>query len=230
MMIARFTKTSTLDWEGVQACVVYLAGCNFRCPFCFSKEDFAQTGDFYDEEEVLNTIQSSDWIEGVIVSGGEPLVNSDLHVFLKKLKGIGKKVKLETNGYDPDRLDDIIGAGLVDFVSMDVKAPLKADDYATATCAIVDPEDLERSIKIIMTSGIDYEFKTTVVPIHVTANDIELICSSIKGAKCYRLNQFKPGNCFDDTLNQINPYKIQTIREMETIAKRYVKKVKVSGV
>ena len=136
---------------------------------------------------------------------------------------------METNGCDPNTLDDLIGANLIDFVSMDIKAPLTADEYAMNTNAICNMENIEKSIKVVMDSDVDYEFVVTIVPIHITSTDLESICSSIKGAKCLRLNQFVPGDCFDSALNHIAPYKEKVIREMEGIARNYVKKVRVSG-
>ena len=227
--IAGFTKLNTVKWEGVPSCEVYLSGCNFRCPFCSRGEDL-ECGPRISEDDVIARIKESDYTDGVIITGGEPLVHSDLHRLLKKIKKeTGKRIRLETNGSYPDRLDDILGAKLVDFVSMSIKAPLKTDEYAMNAYAIVDIEDIERSIRTVMDSGIDYEFRTTVVPIHITENDIESICSSIKGAECFRLCQFRPGSCLDSTLDRISPYKEKVIRDMESIARQYVKRVKVSG-
>ena len=229
MKISKLIKLNTICWEGVTACEVHLAGCNFRCPFCLNGDDLDYNGSDITEDDVMEYIVGNDDIEGVIITGGEPLVHADLYKLLGRIKKAGKKVRLHTNGSFPDRLDDILGAGLADFVSMSIKAPLRTDEYAMTAYAIVNVDDIERSIGIIMDSGVDYEFGTTVVPMHLTEKDIESICASIKGAKCYRLRQFRPGNCADSTLNQISPYKEKVIRSMEATAKRYVKKVKVSG-
>ena len=229
MKVAKFIKTNTIEWNDIICCQVFTAGCNFRCPYCYASEEIEKKENFLNTDEILRTIENTESIEGVIITGGEPLVHSDLYKFLKVVRTMGKKIRLDTNGSMPAVLDDLIGANLVDFVSMDIKAPLTAEDYAMTSYAIVDPEDIEKSIEIIMDSGIDYGFTTTVVPIHITEDDIESICASIKGAKCYRINQFKPGSCLDPTLNQISPYKQKTIMNMVEIAKKYVKKVTVSG-
>lgn len=227
--ISGFTKINTVKWEGVPSCEVYLSGCNFRCPFCTNGE-FIDAQGHMTEDDVISRIRECDYADGVIITGGEPLVHADLYLLLRRIKKeTGKLVRLETNGSYPDRLDDVIGAGLVDFVSMSIKAPLKQDEYAMNAYALVDIEEIERSIRIVMDSGVDYEFRTTVVPIHITEDDIRSICSSIKGAKCYRLCQFRPGSCLDSTLDKINPYKEKVLRDMEGIAKQYVKRVKVSG-
>lgn len=229
MKIAKFVKTNSVDWDGILSCQIFMAGCNFRCPYCYVSSTLEMREEYLDQDEILRYIENSDSIEGVIITGGEPLVHSDLYKFLRRVRALGKKIKLDTNGSYPAVLDDLIGANLVDFVSMDIKAPLTAEEYAMTSYAIVDPEDIEKSIKIIMESGVDYEFSTTIVPIHITEKDIESICSSIRGAKHYRINQFSPGECIDPTLNQISPYKQKTIMNMVEIAKRYVRKVTVSG-
>lgn len=229
MRIAEYTEINTTIWENIPSCIVQTAGCNFRCCFCNNRGIVDMREGYLSVEDVLKRIGNNSYAEGVIITGGEPLTNKDLYKFLKEIKKLGKKVRLETNGCDPNTLDDLIGANLVDFVSMDIKAPLTADEYAMNTNAICNIENIEKSIKVIMNSDADYEFVTTIVPIHITSTDLESICASIKGAKCFRLNQFVPGNCFDSTLDHISPYKEKVIREMEEIARRYVKKVKVSG-
>jgi pyruvate formate lyase activating enzyme len=229
MRIAEYTEINTTTWDNVPSCVVQMAGCNFRCCFCNNRRIVDVNEGYLSPSDVIDSIKNNTFAEGVIITGGEPLINKDLYKFLKEIKKLGKKVRLETNGCDPDVLDDLLGANMVDFVSMDIKAPLTADEYAMNTNAICDIDDIERSVRIVMDSGVDYEFVVTIVPIHIKDTDLESICSSIKGAKCLRLNQFIPGDCFDSTLNHITPYKEKVIREMESIARRYVKRVKVSG-
>ena len=229
MRIAEYTEINTVTWDNVPSCVVQMAGCNFRCCFCNNRRIVDIKEGFLSTSDVIENIKNNTFAEGVIITGGEPLINRDLYKFLKEIKKLGKRIRLETNGCDPNTLDDLIGANLIDFVSMDIKAPLTADEYAMNTNAICNMENIEKSIKVVMDSDVDYEFVVTIVPIHITSTDLESICSSIKGAKCLRLNQFVPGDCFDSALNHITPYKEKVIREMEGIARNYVKKVRVSG-
>lgn len=229
MRIAEYTEINTVTWDNVPSCVVQMAGCNFRCCFCNNRRIVDIKEGFLSTSDVIENIKNNTFAEGVIITGGEPLINRDLYKFLKEIKRLGKRIRLETNGCDPNTLDDLIGANLIDFVSMDIKAPLTADEYAMNTNAICNMENIEKSIKVVMDSDVDYEFVVTIVPIHITSTDLESICSSIKGAKCLRLNQFVPGDCFDSALNHITPYKEKVIREMEGIARNYVKKVRVSG-
>ena len=229
MRIAEYTEINTTTWENVPSCIVQMAGCNFRCCFCNKRRILEMKEGYLSPTDVIESIRNNTYAEGVIITGGEPLLHKDLYKFLREIKKLGKKVRLETNGCDPNTLDDLIGANLVDFVSMDIKAPLTADEYAMTACAICNIGNIEKSIKTLMDSDVDYEFVTTIVPIHITSTSLESICSSIKGAKCLRLNQFVPGECLDTALDHIAPYKEKVIREMEAIARRFVKKVKVSG-
>lgn len=232
MRIGGFGRTSLLDWRGKVACVIYLTGCDFRCPYCHNKEIVVdpEKADDIDEERIFQFIQeNSDFLDGVVISGGEPTIEPDLLKLIKKLRSLKMKIKLDTNGSNPDVLDDLIGAGYVDAVSMDVKSALTKEKYSAVAGVDVDPELIRRSIHIIMDSGIEYEFRTTVSPIFVKPEDIESICKEIKGAKLYTLQQFRSNVCIDSRLEAMDPYKESVIRKMADAAKQYVKKVEVKG-
>ena len=232
MKIAGFIKTTLLDWDGMVACTVYLAGCNMRCPYCHNREIVinADSVEGIPEDDILGYIEEhSDFIDAVVVSGGEPLMNRDIDKFLKKLKALGIKVKLDTNGCFPERLNDVIGAGLVDRVAMDVKSSLN-DRYNNAAGIDVPLDKIGESIRVIIDSGIDHEFRTTVVPVFVKEEDIEDICRNIKGAKSYRIQQFRNKVTLDDSLSVLDPYPESRLICMAEIAKRYVKDVKIRGI
>ena len=164
MKIVGFIRTTLLDWDGMVACTIYLAECDFRCPYCHNKEIVLnpEEADELDEEKIFEYIkENSDFLDGAVISGGEPTLNKDLPVLIKKLRSLGMKIKLDTNGYHPDVLEDLIGAGYIDKVAMDIKAPLTKERYSAVAGTEIDHELLKRSIKIIMNSGIDYEFRTT---------------------------------------------------------------------
>jgi len=231
--IAGFIKTTLLDWDGMVACTVYLAGCNLRCPYCHNKAIVvnADGAEAIDENSVLTYIENnSDFIDGVVVSGGEPLINKDLGKFLKKIKALGVKVKMDTNGMFPEMLDDLMGAGLVDMVAMDVKSSLSGDRYNAVAGADADIDAVKRSIRMIIDSGIDHEFRTTAVPVYVKEKDIEDICKNIKGAKKYRIHQFRNKTTIADSLTVLDPYPESKLTEMAEIAKKYVKDVKIRGI
>jgi len=230
--IAGFIKTTLLDWDGMVACTIYLAGCDFRCPYCHNGSIVvnADAVEGIEENTVLDYISENlDFIDGVVVSGGEPLRNPDIRIFLKKLKALGVKVKIDTNGSHPDVLDDLIGAGLVDMVAMDVKSSLNKR-YGAAAGADVNIPNIKKSIRAILDSGVDHEFRTTAVPIFVKDDDIRNICENIKGAKRYRIHQFRNKRTLDDSLSVLDPYPESKLTEMAEIAKEYVKDVKIRGV
>ncbi|MDD1746376.1 MAG: anaerobic ribonucleoside-triphosphate reductase activating protein, partial [Methanomassiliicoccales archaeon] len=163
--IAGFNRTSLLDWDGCVSAVIYLPGCNFRCPFCHNRE-LVLTPEVYEEiplefiEEYVR--ENSEFLDGIVVTGGEPTIHRDLPELVKRIKALGMKVKLDTNGTNPEMLKDLIYAGLLDYVAMDLKAPLD-ESYDDLAGAKVDLSKVKRSIEIIMGSGIDYEFRTTMV-------------------------------------------------------------------
>ena len=232
MKIAGFIKTTLLDWDGMVACTVYLAGCDFRCPYCHNGSIIVNEDGVagINEKTVLGYIaENTDFIDGVVVSGGEPLRNSDLRGLLKKLKALGVKVKIDTNGSYPEALDDLIGAGLVDMVAMDVKSSLN-ERYNAAAGAEVNIGNIKKSIRVIIDSGVDHEFRTTAVPVFVKDDDIRNICENIKGAKRYRIHQFRNKRTLDDSLSVLDPYPESKLTEMAEIAKDYVKDVRIRGI
>jgi pyruvate formate lyase activating enzyme len=156
-------------------------------------------------------------------------MNRDLGKFLKKLKALGVKVKIDTNGLYPEELDDLIGAGLIDMVAMDVKASLDPR-YNASAGAEVDIGRIKRSIRVILDSGVDHEFRTTAVPIYIKEDDIRDICENIKGAKRYRIHQFRNKVTIDDSLTVLDPYPESKLMEMAEIAKQYVKDVRIRGI
>ncbi|MCL1983873.1 MAG: anaerobic ribonucleoside-triphosphate reductase activating protein, partial [Methanomassiliicoccaceae archaeon] len=207
-------------------------GCNFRCPYCHNRSIVlnADDADAIPKDYILGYIkENSDFIDGAVVSGGEPLMNEDLGAFLKELKALGIKVKLDTNGSYPERLDDLIGSGLVDKVAMDVKSSLN-ERYGDVTGVNADIDAVAKSIRIIIDSGIDHEFRTTAVPVFVKDDDIRNICGHIKGAKGYRIHQFRNKVTIDDSLSVLDPYPENRLIEMAEIAKEYVKDVRIRGI
>ena len=232
MKIAGFIRTTMLDWDGMVACTIYLAGCDFRCPYCHNKSIVVDADDAeeMDEERIFNFIQeNSDFLDGVVISGGEPTLNSDLPVLIRRLRGMGMKIKLDTNGYHPDVLEDLIGAGYIDKVAMDIKAPLTRERYSAVAGTDINPDILRRSIRIIMESGIDYEFRTTCSPILIKPEDIDEIGKEIQGARNYNIQQFRPKICLDERLEVIDPYKESVILQMAETARKYARNVRVRG-
>lgn len=229
--IVGFIKTSLLDWDGHVVAVIYLPGCNFRCPFCHNQE-LVCSPDRLDEvpfEEIEEYVRANaDFLDGIVVTGGEPTIHPDLPDLLTRLKGLGTKVKLDTNGTNPDMLKDVIEAGLVDYVAMDIKAPLN-ERYEELAGAPVPLDRIKRSIELLRTSGVDHEFRTTVVPVLLTPGDVESIAAYIGGAKKYAIQQFRPGNTLDPNLSAVRPHPRGTVLGMAERAKLYVRKVVIRG-
>jgi len=191
MQIQGLQKLTLLDFPGHTACTVFLAGCNFRCPFC---HNVPLVTEIHPEEAISEDTFFSflkkrcGTLDGVCITGGEPLLYPDIEAFIRKIKALGFLVKLDTNGSFPERLGALLEAKLADYVAMDIKnCPEKYE--LTAGCK-VDLPAIQKSISLLMESGTDYEFRTTVAtPLHTEA-DIEKIAEWIRGAKRYYLQNF----------------------------------------
>ncbi|MFA5035057.1 MAG: anaerobic ribonucleoside-triphosphate reductase activating protein [Candidatus Margulisiibacteriota bacterium] len=233
LVIKGFLDTSFLDWDGKIVAVVFLPYCNFRCPFCHN-------GGLVTQPEKYETIpiakvftflrEHADFIDGVCITGGEPAlhVNQGLVEFIEELKKMHLLVKLDTNGTDPELIKRLLDRKQVDFIAMDVKGPL--DERYYKLCGVeTDLAKIKRSIALIINSGIENEFRTTVVPNLLYLNDIEDLARGIKGAKRLMLQQFDPRNTLDPALAAYEPYSLDKLQEMAEVAKRYVKTVQVRG-
>ena len=162
-MIAGLQKLTLLDFPGKVACTVFLAGCNFRCPFCHNAELFTgKVEPLMTEEAFFAFLQGrKGLLEGVCVSGGEPTLTPDLEVFLQKIKDLGFAVKLDTNGYRPGVLKNLVTKGLVDYIAMDVKS--SPQGYAAVTGIDVDLTAIEESLRFLIDGDLPYELRTTLV-------------------------------------------------------------------
>ena len=191
MKLHGIQKMTLLDFPGCVSCTVFLGGCDFRCPFCHNFELIDGTiKPALDEDELLEFLKGrKGLLEGVAITGGEPLMHKELLSLIKRIRDIGYRVKLDTNGYHPDYLNEIISTGLVEYVAMDIKN--SPEKYAI-TCGVesVDMDRIYRSVSILMNSEIEYEFRTTVVEELHTEEDFSKIGEVIKGAKRYFLQRF----------------------------------------
>jgi len=191
--IAGLQKMTLLDYPGRVACTVFTAGCNLRCPFCHNASLVlpGEETQSLSEEEILSFLRTRrGLLDGVAITGGEPLLHRDIGAFLEKIRALGFAVKLDTNGTFPDRLEELLRAGLVDRVAMDVKnGPSR---YAeTVGLPSVDLAALERSKELLLRGAADYEFRTTVVRGLHTRESLLEAARWIAGAKEYYLQQYK---------------------------------------
>lgn len=228
MKIGGFQKMTVLDYPGKVACTVFTHGCNLRCPFCHNARLVVRDEDLIDENEILSYLNKRRGIlDGVCISGGEPTLQSDLFDFMKKVKDLGMLIKLDTNGTCPDKLQYAIDNGLVDYVAMDIKNC--REEYAK-TCGLseMDISKIEKSVEILMQSGIDYEFRTTVTKELHTPDDFAKIGQWIKGAKRYYIQSFVDSG--DIILEGLNPLDLQGLKALLGAVLPYVPSVELRGV
>lgn len=225
MYIGGYVKNSFVDYPGKIACSIFTVGCNMRCWYCHNSHILEKTKLLSNEEEILGFLEShKSFLDGVVVSGGEPTLQPDLLEFLSKLKSMGYCVKLDTNGTNFRVLKKAIDNKLVDYVAMDIKAPL--DKYKNITKTDNDMESVENSIDLLLENKVDYEFRTTFSP-DLSLEDIEEICKRIKGAKTYSIQKY---NTVEYNKFNMMPRDKQDHFKAGDIAKKYVEKVNVKGV
>ena len=192
MLIAGLNKTTLLDYPGRVAATIFTGGCNFRCPFCHNAGLVLtpSSAENYSKEDVFSFLKKRrNVLQGVCITGGEPTLQADLPEFIKELKELGYAVKLDTNGYHPRMLEELLEAGILDYVAMDIKnAPAK---YELTTGIKLDFRKIEESVNLLKASGLDYEFRTTVVRELHDKEDLQNIGKWIRGCPKYFLQQFK---------------------------------------
>ncbi len=223
-------KFTPKDFPGHISSTVFVGGCNFRCPYCHNADLVLRPDSLasFPFDYFLSFLDSrKNWLDGICVSGGEPLLHQDLEILLSLIKERQLLVKVDTNGSFPERLEELIQKGLVNYVAMDVKSSFER--YELVVQAKVKTEDIARSIEIIRESGIEYIFRTTVVPGLVGLEDIKDLGQRLKGVKAFHIQQFIPQNTIDDSYVRREPYSQDDIREMENLAKTYFEEVRVEG-
>ena len=241
MQIHGFNKTTLLDYPEHIAATVFTGGCNFRCPFCHNGELVLDPAGqpSITEEEVLSYLKKRQGIlQGVCVTGGEPTLQKDLWEFLQKIKEYGYPIKLDTNGYMPGVLWNLLQEHLIDYVSMDIKA--SRENYARAAgLKNMDLSRIEESIGILKSSGIPYEFRTTVVKGIHTVGEFEEIGRWIEGCPAYYLQNYRENdNCLyrmtqaedDYAESPFGAFSGEELEQMAELARKYVGKVVLRGV
>lgn len=220
MIIAGLQKTTLIDYPGKIACVVFLAGCNFRCPWCYSSELVLPLKIIKQpriaEEEFFDFLRKrKGLIEGVVICGGEPTINKELPQFIEKIKRIGYPVKLDTNGSSPVMLKDLVKTNLIDYVAMDIKASMNNKAYDSILGAGVKFSGIKESVDFLKNSSIDFEFRTTVVnSIHKKEEFVE-IAKWIGGPNVkYYLQNFRAEKTIDPEFEKVEPFKRQFLEEI----------------
>lgn len=191
MRLGGLAKLTLLDFPGHIACTLFTAGCNFRCPFCHNSPLVRDGGEEnIGEEEFFTFLSKREGIlDGVAITGGEPLLQKDISSFIKRIKDMGYATKLDTNGSFPERLRELIDGGLVDYVAMDIK---NSPDKYPLTCGFdIDFDRVSESIRLLLEGKVEYEFRTTTVKGYHTAEDFEEIGRLISGAERYFIQRFE---------------------------------------
>lgn len=202
MVIGGFQKTSLSDFPGVISSIVFTRGCSLRCPYCHNPElvDPARYGAAVPWETVRRHLESrAGQIEGVVVTGGEPTVHADLPELLQELKSMGLKVKLDTNGTNPDMLRRVFDLALADYVAMDLKAPLDLYDRVAGVSA--DTEALEESLAAVRSCGLPYEIRTTFAPAVLSLGDLLRLTDLVAGCPRFVVQAFRAAKTLDPRLS-----------------------------
>lgn len=230
MNICGFNKTTLLDYPEHVAATVFTGGCNFRCPFCHNGGLVlgADKCEVIPEEEIFAVLKRRQGIlQGVCITGGEPTLQPDLPEFIGKVRALGFRVKLDTNGYRPEVLRSLLEKDMLDYAAMDIKA--SPENYAKAAgCRTIDFSRIEESIELLKEAGIPYEFRTTVVEGIHSILEFEQIGKLLEGSKAYYLQAFREN---ENVIGEgFEAFSGESMEEMAQIARKYIHKVELRGV
>jgi len=221
MKLSGIQKTSLIDFPDRLSTVLFTPGCNLRCPFCHNwRIVLDPKPPFLNEETAIRILEDRKrYVDAVVVTGGEPTLHKEIPKFLKKLKERGFIIKIDTNGFYPLVLEECLP--YVDYVALDIKTSL--EKYARLGAK--DTADLLRTIETLKSGKVEYEFRTTVVPGFVDAEDISRIGEIVKGAETFAFQQFASGDTLDKTFKTLKPYSPETIVGFAETMKKYAEKI-----
>ena len=254
MKYAGLIKQSLVDYPGEIAAVLFTRGCNFRCPFCHNvhllaeekrepgaesslqaggEKDNNGDGKTYDIESILEFLRErKGFLDAVVISGGEPTLHPELAQDLRRIKEIGYLIKLDSNGSNPELLAYLLQEKLLDYVAMDIKAPLDFKKYLQASGRLSSRQffNIRNSINLLQNARIAVEFRTTVVPLLHSPEDIRSIAQYIEGARLYSLQQFNPTCTLAPSYEAIVPFSPEEMQEIAELCRPYVKIVRVVNI
>ncbi len=209
-----YLPASFLDWEGHVAAVIFTCGCNFRCPWCHNGALALSRAEALPLDKIMADIERrAAFLDGVVVSGGEPTLWPGLAPLLRRVRALSLPVKLDTNGSRPEILRALFAEGLVAHAAMDVKAPLDCAAYGRLTGTAVDIEKIISSVEIIKSRAPAYEFRTTYIPALLTADDLRGIRRQLADDAHWRLQLFKPNGCLDPSYLNASAASAEVLRE-----------------
>ncbi len=230
MNFSGFQKLTLLDYPGKVACTLFTSGCNLRCPFCHNASlvTHIDNSNIYKKEEILAYLKKRQGIlDGVCISGGEPLLHAEIEGFISEVKSLGYSVKLDTNGFFPEKLIPLVNKGLVDYVAVDFKSTYEKYSLATGIES-VDTTPFKKTVEFLLSGRVDYEFRTTVVKgIHETQDIVE-IAKTISGAKRYFLQSFvDSGDLISSGFCAFSPENMKKARDL---ASAFVTNTEIRGI
>lgn len=235
MEIKGFIGVSLVDWDGKVSSVIFLPGCNMRCPFCYNTKLVLNPKEMptISFEEIQNYLKKHEgWIDGVVITGGEPTIQEDLPILCEEISKMNLAVKVDTNGTNPSMIRNLLKKGLINYVAMDVKAPLTEDAYSKAsgvnTATLL--KSIDETIGTLLESGVEYEFRTTLVPTMHGASDIEKVCEKIKGCRKYALQNFKVDvETIDSNFQNLKPFSNAEVENLFKTAKNLIPNTVLRG-
>lgn len=232
ILIKGMQGISLIDYPGKIASTLFTGGCNFRCPFCHNPELIEaerEDSDLSYEDVISKLNERKNFIDGICITGGEPLLNDSIIEFIDLLKKkTALPVKVDTNGYNPQILSSILDEKKADFIAMDIKTSI--GKYYKAAGIDINGNRIRESIDMIIKSGVPHEFRTTCVPGIVDSSDIREIGSYIVGADAFALQQFRPGHTYSSQFTNIHPYKPEDIIRFRDILKQFIENIEIKGI
>jgi pyruvate formate lyase activating enzyme len=226
MIIAGIQKLTTLDYPGKLACIIFTQGCNFACGYCHNPEMIPtkSTGHHDPDLEPKKILEflsrRKGMLDGVVVSGGEPTIQPDLIGFIKKIKELGFLIKLDTNGSNPQVVQKLLDQQLLDYIAMDVKHSLeKYQSMVKKDCK----DEIKESILIIKSSGVPYEFRSTILPYYHSKNDLIRMGRAINKSEKWNLQTFRPLRVLNHKLKNEYPFTIEEMNDFIKVTKKYAK-------
>jgi pyruvate formate lyase activating enzyme len=228
-------ESTFLDWDGKVVTTIYLPKCNLNCPFCHNWELIEKPENFITVS--LSNLdrhlrENKDFLDGVCITGGEPTLYKSLSWLIDHIRDLGLKIKLDTNGTEPKFIKELIENNKVDYIALDIKAPLSNENekYDRLTGIKIDLDSIKKTVQLVMNSNIDYEFRTTMVPTLLDERDIIELSKDLSGAKKYVLQQFVPDHARMRRLRTVKPYTKEEMEHFKEIAEQNIVKVTLRGV
>ena len=228
MVIGGLQKFSLADFPGKIAAIIFSQGCNFRCPYCHNPElvDPARYATPILQEEILQFLATRrGQLQGVVVTGGEPTQQEDLPDFLAAIKDFGLAIKLDTNGSNPALLEKVLARGLADYLAMDIKAPL--DSYSRVAGVQVSTGDIEKSVRMVMGSGVAHEFRTTYLESLLSTDDMKGIAVLVRGCRLFVLQSFRSVRTLDPVMHRQPMPEGKRLREIQELMESTGMRVRV---